>query len=90
MATLGTTGRLREKKSTFRRLNNERDDASYILDMFPSVRERNLDQAGVILAIYDAMTTAVRTGVPYVTRLDPFPADPRNAHPPRPPATEQA
>ncbi len=67
-----------------------RDDASYILDTFPIVRDRNPDQAGVILAIYDAMATAIRTGVPYVTRLDPPPADPRVAHPPRPPATEQA
>lgn len=67
-----------------------RDDASYILDTFPIVRERNPDQAGVILAIYEAMATAIRTGVPYVTHLDPPPADPRIAHPPRPPATEQA
>ena len=67
-----------------------RDDASYILDTFPIVRERNPDQAGVILAIYDALATAIRTGVPYVTRLDPPPADPAVAHPPRPPATEQA
>jgi hypothetical protein len=30
----------------------------------------------------DAMAAAERTGVPYQTRLDPPPADPRVAHPP--------
>lgn len=35
----------------------------------------------VILEIYDAMVEAERTGVPYQTRLDPPPADPRAAHP---------
>jgi len=32
--------------------------------------------------VYDAMAEASRTGVPYVTRLEPPPADPRVAHPP--------
>jgi hypothetical protein len=32
------------------------------------------------LEIYDAMAEAERTGVPYQTRLDPPPADPRVAH----------
>ena len=35
----------------------------------------------VILDIYDEMAAAARAGVPYVTRLDPPPADPRVAHP---------
>lgn len=35
----------------------------------------------VILAIYDEMATAMQTGVPYQTRLDPPPGDPRAAHP---------
>lgn len=35
-----------------------------------------------ILAIHDAMAT----GAPYRTLLDPLPADPRVAHPPRPTA----
>ena len=69
-----------------------RDDAAYILDTFPIVRKNDEKAHGeyrtkrVILEIYDAMTEAARTGVPYVTRLDPPPADPRVAHPPRPPA----
>lgn len=37
----------------------------------------------VILEIYDAMLEAIRTGQPYQTRLEPPPADPRVAHPPR-------
>jgi len=35
----------------------------------------------VILEIYDEMAQAMRTGVPYQTRLNPPPADPRVAHP---------
>ena len=35
----------------------------------------------LILEIYDEMAAAVRAGVPYQTRLDPPPADPRVAHP---------
>lgn len=34
----------------------------------------------VILEMYDAMAEAGRTGVPYQTRLDSPPADPRVAH----------
>jgi hypothetical protein len=36
-----------------------------------------------ILAIYDAMQQAIASGKPYETLLDPPPADPRCAHPPR-------
>jgi len=65
-----------------------REDAAYILDSFPIVRRK--DEAAyaeyrtkrVILEIYDAMAEAERTGVPYQTRLDPPPADPRVAHSP--------
>jgi len=65
-----------------------RDDAGYILDTFPKIQKREEQQYGeyrtkrVILEIYDAMAEAGRTGVPYQTRLDPPPADPRVAHPP--------
>ncbi len=66
-----------------------REDADYILDTFPIVR-KNDERAHseyrtkrVILEIYDAMVEAIRTGRPYQTRLDPPPADPRVAHPPR-------
>ena len=45
-------------------------------------------RAAVILSdvqglTYDEMAEAIRTGVPYSTRLDPPPADPRVAHPAR-------
>ena len=66
-----------------------RDDTAYILDTFPIVRRKDIDQHGeyrtqrVILEIYDALTESTRTGQPYQTRLDPPPADPRVAHPPR-------
>ncbi len=36
-----------------------------------------------ILRIYDAMQRAIDGGEPYQTVLDPPPADPRVAHPPR-------
>ena len=37
----------------------------------------------VILEIYDAMQHTIETGQPYQTLVDPPPADPRVAHPPR-------
>jgi hypothetical protein len=63
---------------------------AYILDTFPIVRRK--DEANhngdyrtkrVILEIYDAMLEATRSGKPYTTRLDPPPADPQVAHPPK-------
>lgn len=64
-----------------------RDDADYIMDTFPIVR-KNDEKAHneyrtkcTILEIYDAMATATRSGIPYNTRLDPLPGDPRLAHP---------
>lgn len=66
-----------------------RDDTDYILDTFPIVRKNDEKAHGeyrtkrVILEVYDAMAEASRIGVPYVARLDPPPADPRVAHPPR-------
>lgn len=66
-----------------------RDDTGYILDTFPIVRKNDEKAHGehrtkrVILEIYDAMAEAARSGVPCLTRLDPPPADPRVAHPPR-------
>lgn len=67
-----------------------RDDADYILETFPIVRKNDEKAHGeyrtkrVILEIYDEMAEAIRTGKPYQTRLDPPPADPKVAHPPRP------
>ena len=65
-----------------------RDEADYILDRFPIIRRKDEVAYGeyrtkrVILEIYDAMAEAERAGVPYQTRLDPPPADPRVAHSP--------
>lgn len=65
------------------------DDADYILDTFPVVRKNDEKAHGeyrtkrVILEIYDAMAEAIRTGQTYQTLLDPPPADPKVAHPPR-------
>ncbi len=66
-----------------------RDAVAYIMDTFPIVKRKDEEKWGeyrtkrVILEIYDAMAEAMRTGVPYQTRLDPPPADPRCCHPPR-------
>jgi hypothetical protein len=67
----------------------DRDDVDYIMETFPIVRKNDEKVHGeyrtkrVILEIYDEMAEAARTGKPYQTRLDPPPADPRVAHPPR-------
>lgn len=59
------------------------------LDMLEKVRARDHRDFGeyrtkrLILDIYDALATAIRTGQPYQTRLDPPPADPRCCHSPR-------
>jgi len=60
-----------------------------LLDTFPIVKRKDEQKHGeyrtkrVILEIYDAMAEAIRTDKPYRTLLDPPPADPRVAHPPR-------
>lgn len=67
-----------------------RDDCAYILDTFPVVRKRDEAKHSeyrtrrVILEVFDRMTGAARTGVPYQTLLNPPPGDPRLAHPARP------
>ncbi|NMC19085.1 MAG: hypothetical protein GYA33_01585, partial [Thermogutta sp.] len=66
-----------------------RDAAAYILETFPIVKRRDMEKFGryrtkeAILEIYDAMREAIRGGARYRTRLDPPPADPGVAHPPR-------
>ena len=66
-----------------------RDDVAYIMDTFPIVKRRDESAYGeyrterVILEIYDEMACAMEAGEPYRTRLDPPPADPGVAHPPR-------
>ncbi len=67
----------------------ERDDVDYIMETFPIVKRKDVKKHGdhrtklQILDIYDAMQRAIDTGEPYQTLLDPPPADPRVAHPPR-------
>jgi hypothetical protein len=66
-----------------------RQEIDYIMDTFPIVKRHDMKQYGdfrtklLILDIYDRMQQAMDTGEPYQTRLDPLPADPRVAHPPR-------
>jgi hypothetical protein len=67
----------------------QRDDVDYIMETFPIVKRKDEKAHGhyrtkdTILEIYDAMATAIASGQPYQTLLDPPPADPRVAHPPR-------
>ncbi|GCF08501.1 Eco57I restriction-modification methylase domain-containing protein [Dictyobacter arantiisoli] len=73
----------------------QRADVDYIMETFPIVKRKDekqyIDAEGkgeyrtkrVILDIYDEMQRAIESGVPYQTRLDPPPADPAVAHPPR-------
>ena len=78
----------------FHQFGLARIDIEHVLSTFPKVRDYDEKAHGeyrtkrVILEVYDAMAEAARTGVPYVTRLDPPPADPRVTHPPRPAAPE--
>ena len=66
-----------------------RDDVDYIMDTFPIVKRKDESAHSeyrtkrVILEMYDDMAAAIAGGPPYSTRLDPPPADPRVAHPPR-------
>jgi type I restriction-modification system DNA methylase subunit len=67
----------------------ERENVDYIMDTFPILEKRDEQQFGeyrtkrVILEIYDEMAQAIGSNTPYQTRLDPPPADPAVAHPPR-------
>ena len=73
-----------------------REDADYILNTFPIVRRNDEAEFGeyrtkrVILEVYDAMQRAIDTGKPYQTLLNPPPADPSKAHPPREAAARPA
>lgn len=66
-----------------------RDDVDYVMETFPIVKRKDEKKHGeyrtkrVILEIYDEMAEAMRSGEAYQTRLNPPPADPRVAHPPR-------
>ena len=66
-----------------------RDAVDYVMDTFPIIRRKdesrydNYRTKHVILDIYDAMQTAIATGEPYRTVLNPPPADPSRCHPSR-------
>ena len=57
-----------------------------ILETFPIVKRKEIAKHGefrtkrVILEMYDAMAAAMQGSAPYVTRLEPPPADRRVAH----------
>ena len=59
----------------------ERDDVDYVMTTFTVVRKRDEARSGeyrtkrLILEIYDAMATAIETGEPYQTVLDPPPGE---------------
>ena len=59
------------------------------METFPIVRKNDervyseYRTKRLILDVYDEMAEAAHTGYSYRTRLDPPPADPRVAHPPR-------
>ena len=80
----------REEKSRCTHLYGiARDDVDYIMDTFPIVKRKDEAAHGeyrtkrAIPEIYDAMQQAIETRQPYQTLLDPPPADPRVAHPPK-------
>ncbi len=66
-----------------------RDAVDYIMETFPIVKRKDEQKYDsyrtkeLILEIYDKMTESIETGRPYETILDPPPADPSVAHPPR-------
>jgi hypothetical protein len=66
-----------------------RENVEFVMEKFPLVKRKDEQQYGsyrtknTILEIYDALGAATRTGRPYQTGLNPPPADPSVAHPPR-------
>jgi hypothetical protein len=84
-ASRETEDNLAQLKLSFQK---PRDAVAYVMDTFPIVRQRDEEKHNgdyrtkrVILEIYDEMAEAIRTGVPYRTRLDPPPADAACRHP---------
>ncbi len=67
-----------------------RHAVEHVMNSFPIVKRKDENEHGcyrtkeVILEIYDAMAEAIRTGIPYQTKLNPPPADPSCCHPPKP------
>lgn len=57
-----------------------RDDAAYILGTFPVAVDRDPELPARILAVYDELADAIRTGTPCATKLNPPPGDDRARH----------
>lgn len=63
------------------------DDAIFVINSLDKVAAREISDFGEfrsrkeVPSVMEAMAEAQRTGTPYLTRLDPPPADPRVAHP---------
>jgi hypothetical protein len=67
-----------------------RSEVEYVLSTFAGLTSEEDDgpsdisgTARLVLEAHDARQTAIATGKPYQTILDPPPADPRVTHPPR-------
>jgi hypothetical protein len=66
-----------------------REEFEIVLDSFTQLAATEQREQGeyrtkrLALAAFDERVEAIATGRPYQTRLDPSPADPRVAHPPR-------
>jgi hypothetical protein len=66
----------------------DREDVDYVMETFPIIRRKDEQEYGeyrtkrLILEIFDDLSTAITTGAPYRTRLDPPPADRRAANVP--------
>ena len=66
-----------------------REELEYVLSTFETLQGHDISKYGdyrtklVILDVYDRMQQEMDTGEPYQTLLDPPPADPRVAHPPK-------
>ena len=64
-----------------------RHAVSYIMDTFPIVKRKDEAKHGTyrtketILQIYDALAESIASDVPYLTLLNPPPADPACCHP---------
>src|SRR5262249_21535738 len=65
----------------------EKHDVAYIMDTFPVVKRKDIEKCGeyrtqrVILAVYEALAEASRTGTVYQTNLNPPPGPPAEGLP---------
>lgn len=66
-----------------------RDAVDYVMETFPIVKRKDIEKHGdyrtklVVLDVYERMQRSMVSGQPYQTLLNPPPADPHVAHPPR-------